>query len=243
MKDFFKKYFKDSVKVILLLFVLVLVSLALMAALYELDVFYYNGEATLNSDFFIKYSKNVFGIIGILLFQIIITIILSPIMNTSMAFTVLYQVIYINPIFSFMMAISGSILSGLAMYYTGKYGINSAIKGLIGEEKCTTVCKLVNKHGAIYFPLMILFPFFPDDTLVMIAGTIKMKFSWFIPSFVISKIAGIATIIFVLSEIPYHKFTSIWHYVLFICAFIMAAAILFYIAYKVNSRRILKNKD
>ena len=43
---------------------------------------------------------------------------------------------------------------------------------------------------------MMMFPIFPDDALVMIAGTLKMKLRWFIPSIVIGRGIGIAAIVF-----------------------------------------------
>ena len=57
---------------------------------------------------------------------------------------------------------------------------------------------------------------FPDDALVMIAGTLKMSLKWFIPSIVVCRGIGIATIIFGLGNIPFDQFTTPWHWIIFI---------------------------
>ncbi len=81
---------------------------------------------------------------------------------------------------------------------------------------------------------MMMFPIFPDDALVMIAGTIKMRLGWFIPSIVIGRGIGIATITFGLSLIPFDKFTSIWHWIAFIATCAVGILLVFTAAIKLN---------
>ena len=64
----------------------------------------------------------------------------------------------------------------------------------------------------------MLFPFFPDEALTMVAGTTRMKLSWFLPSIFVARGIGIAAIVFGLSIIPFDKFTSVWHWVIFVLA-------------------------
>ena len=79
-----------------------------------------------------------------------------------------------------------------------------------------------------------MFPIFPDDALVMMAGTLKMSLKWFIPSIVVGRGIGIATIIFGLSIVPFDKFTSVWHWIFFILACAVFIALVFYAAIKFN---------
>ena len=82
--------------------------------------------------------------------------------------------------------------------------------------------------------MMMMFPVFPDDALVMVAGTLKMSLKWFIPSIVIGRGIGVATIIFGLSIVPFEKFTSIWHWVGFIAACAIGIALVFFLANRFN---------
>ena len=81
---------------------------------------------------------------------------------------------------------------------------------------------------------MMLFPIFPDDALVMIAGTLKMSLKWFIPSIIIGRGIGVATIVFGLTSIPYDKFTTVWHWIGFILICAAAIFTVFFLAHKFN---------
>ena len=70
------------------------------------------------------------------------------------------------------------------MYILGRFGGYKLCVKLLGEEDCNKSLDLLETKSTIFFPLMMLFPVFPDDALVMIAGTIKMKLKWFIPSII-----------------------------------------------------------
>ena len=120
------------------------------------------------------------------------------------------------------------------MYVTGRIGGYAICKKLIGEEDCKKASTLLNDKGAVFFPLMMLFPIFPDDALTMIAGTLKMSLKWFIPSILIGRGIGIASIIFGLGNIPYDEFTTPWHWIAFVVAAITFVALVFYLAFRFN---------
>jgi uncharacterized membrane protein YdjX (TVP38/TMEM64 family) len=132
------------------------------------------------------------------------------------------------------------MLSSLMMYLIGRFGGYNLCKKLLGEEDCEKASDLLNNKGTIFFPIMMLFPMFPDDALVMVAGTLKMSLKWFIPSIVVGRGIGVATIIFGLSSIPFDKFTSPWHWVAFIGACAIGIGLVFLGAAKFN--KYLQNK-
>jgi uncharacterized membrane protein YdjX (TVP38/TMEM64 family) len=149
--------------------------------------------------------------------------------GAAMSFILLSQVIYPNPWAAFALSIASVILSSTVMYTVGRLGGYKLCTLILGKEDCDKSLELLRSKSTIYFPLMMMFPIFPDDALVMIAGTIKMKLKWFIPSIVIGRGIGICTIVFGLGNIPFDKFTAWWHWVLFIggCAAIVVAVLLF----------------
>jgi len=87
----------------------------------------------------------------------------------------------------------------------------------------------------------MLFPMFPDDALVMISGTMKMKLSWFFPSIILGRGVGIATIIFGFSIVPFEKFTEPWHWVVFIALCAVAVVGIFLGALKFN--KFMQNRE
>ena len=151
-----------------------------------------------------------------------------------MAFIILLQSLYERPIVAFIVTFSGVMLSSLMMYIIGRFGGYNLGKIIIGEEDCKKASNLLNSKGLIYFPMMMMFPVFPDDALVMVAGTLKMSLKWFVPSIVIGRGIGVATIVFGLSIVPFDKFTSAWHWVIFILACLLAIVAVFFLANKFN---------
>ena len=89
----------------------------------------------------------------------------------------------------------------------------------------------------------MMFPIFPDDALVMIAGTLRMSLKWFIPSIIIGRGIGISTIIFGFSFIPFDKFTTIWHWIIFVLLCAAAIVGIFFCATKLNKLMDKKRKN
>ena len=87
---------------------------------------------------------------------------------------------------------------------------------------------------------MMMFPVFPDDALVMVAGTLKMSLKWFVPSIVFGRGIGVFTIIFGLSIVPFDKFTTPWHWIGFILLCALFIATVFILAIKFN--KYMENK-
>jgi uncharacterized membrane protein YdjX (TVP38/TMEM64 family) len=127
------------------------------------------------------------------------------------------------------------------LYILGRFGGYALGKKFIGEEDCEKASKLLNNKGLIYFPMMMMFPVFPDDALVMVAGTLKMSLKWFIPSILIGRGIGVVTIVFGLSLFNFDSFEW-WHWVLFIlgCALVIFAV--FFCANRFDKYLEKKNK-
>ena len=120
------------------------------------------------------------------------------------------------------------------MYLLGKYGGYKLCEKILGEKDCKKASDLLNHKATIYFPIMMMFPIFPDDALVMLAGTFKMSLAWFIPSIVVGRSIGIATYTFGLRTIPFNRFTSPWHWVIFIVVCVVGVVGVFFGAHKIN---------
>jgi uncharacterized membrane protein YdjX (TVP38/TMEM64 family) len=75
----------------------------------------------------------------------------------------------------------------------------------------------------------------------MVAGTLKMSLKWFIPSIVIGRGIGVVTIIFGLSIVPFDKFTTVWHWVIFILLCALFIVGIFFCANKFNKYMEKKN--
>ena len=241
MKNFLKKYEK-IVKILLILLTFVLISVATTVVLSLFGIIYFEGgDMQINVELFDAFKTTWYGCILIILIQVVITSLLSFVPGASMAFIMLLQALYNNPILAFIVALSGVFLSSFMLYVIGRFGGYNLCKKLLGEKDCEKASDLLNNKGLIFFPVMMLFPMFPDDALTMVAGTLKMSLKWFIPSIVIARGIGVATIIFGLSFVPFDKFTTVWHWIAFILICAIGIALVFFLAAKLN--KYLANKN
>ena len=242
MKEFLSKHKKSIINVILLLIALIVISFVSMLILQAFGIMYYDEGIHLNEELFRSFTNSWYGWFIIIGMQVVITTLLCFIPGTSMAFILMVQAMFEKPWQAFLVAFIGVMLSSLIMYLTGRLGGYKICKKLMGEEDAKKASELMNKNGLVYFPIMMMFPIFPDDALVMIAGTLKMKLNWFIPSIVFGRGIGIATIVFGLAVIPYDKFTTPWHWIGFILICIIGLAIVFFAAHLFNKYLEKKRK-
>jgi uncharacterized membrane protein YdjX (TVP38/TMEM64 family) len=163
-----------------------------------------------------------------------LSMLLCVIPGASMAFILLSKTLYPVAWQAFLLSFASVMIASTVMYLVGRFGGYRLCVKFLGEEDCEKALGLLRDKGTVFFPLMMMFPIFPDDALVMIAGTLKMSLKWFIPSIVIGRGIGIATIVFGLAIVPFDKFTSIWHWILFILVCIILVALVLLAAIRFN---------
>ncbi len=241
MIEFFKKNKKLIVNIIILLLIFLLISLISLFVLWAFDIVYFDDGINMNIELFDRFKNSWYGSLIVLLVQVVLTTLLCFVPGFSMAFILLVQALFDSLWQSFFIAFTGVMLSSLIMYLTGRFGGYKLCKKILGEKDCERASTLLNNKGAVFFPLMMMFPMFPDDALVMVAGTLKMSLKWFIPSIVLGRGIGIVTIIFGLGTIPYDKFTTPWHWIIFISVCAVFVVTVFYLAYRFN--KYLENRN
>ena len=235
MKQFFVKNKKKILSGLFLIVIVATITVLSLLILQTFGIVYYEDGIKVNQELFNSFKNSWYGWLIIILIQIGVTTLLSFIPGTSMAFILVLQAMFDNPWEAFFLAFTGVMLSSFLMYVVGRYGGYTVCKKLLGEKECERASDLLNNKGTMYFPLMMLFPVFPDDALVMVAGTLKFSLKWFIPSIIIGRGIGIATIVFGLGNIPYDKFTSIWHWIIFVLVCAILIIFVFFLAYKLNN--------
>lgn len=196
-----------------------------------------------NPNLFESFKNSWYGWIIFILFQAVLTILLCIVPGVSMAFIILCSTIYTEPWQAFIISFLSVMVSSLIMYLLGRFGGYKLCVKLLGEEDCNKSLDLLETKSTIFFPLMMLFPVFPDDALVMIAGTIKMKLKWFIPSIIIGRGIGIATIVFGFSLIPFEEFTTLYDWIVFVTVCVVWMFVIFHFANKLNKKLESKNKE
>lgn len=233
-----------------MLAVVAVISLVSALILLSFGVIYFEDGVKLNIELFREFRDSWYGWCIIILVQVIFTTLLCFVPGLSMAFILMMQTLFSNPWQAFAIAFSGVILSSLIMYLAGRTGGYKMCEKVLGEKDCKKASELLNHRGTVFFPLMMLFPMFPDDALVMVAGTLRMSLKWFIPSIVVGRGIGVATIIFGTASVLSTGFDHAWQWVLYIGGWTLFIVAVFFGAYKFNKfldkRRIAaeeKQKD
>jgi uncharacterized membrane protein YdjX (TVP38/TMEM64 family) len=222
--------------------IFLLISLVSLLILLAFGVVCIDDGIQINVEMFERFRSSWYGNLIILGAQVVLTTLLCFVPGFSMAFIMLVQALYASVWQAFFIAFTGVMLSSLIMYLTGRFGGYRLCKKILGEKDCERASELLNNKGAVFFPLMMMFPMFPDDALVMVAGTLRMSLKWFIPSIVFGRGIGVLTIVFGLGTVPYDKFTTPWHWIGFIGVCTVFLVTVFYLAYRFNKYLEKRNK-
>lgn len=235
-----KRYKKAAVDILLMLAVIVAISVATLLLLVAFNIIQIDDGIYFSEEVFHSFRTSWYGWIIFSFIMTVLTVLLCVIPGASMAFIILTQAIYPVAWEAFLLSVIRVMFCSALMYCIGYFGGYKLCVKFLGDEDCEKALGLLRDKGTIYFPLMMMFPVFPDDALVMIAGTLKMSMKWFIPSIIIGRGVGIATIVFGLGSIPFEKFTTIWHWIAFIIICIVGITLVFFLAHKLN--KLLERK-
>ena len=229
-------------KLLSLVLILAAISVVAMLILFATNVLSYDDGFVFNSHILDRFTGKWYGFIVFILIQAGFSILLCAIPGAAAAFVMFSTVLYPNPWKAFLLSYSCVIVSSTILYIIGRMGGYRICEKMLGKEDCEKSLDLLRTRGTVYFPLMMLFPIFPDDALVMIAGTTKMKLSWFIPSIVICRGVGAATIIFGMEMVPFDSFTGFYDWLILITVCFFWIQQLFKIANKID-RYFVKKKQ
>ena len=226
---------KDIIlKLLALLAIVAVISGVTLVILFATNVLNYDDGFVFNEHIFDAFRGKWYGFIVFIIIQTLLSMLLCVIPGVAAAFVMFSTVLYPNPVMAFVLSYSCVIISSTTLYIIGRLGGYRICEKILGKEDCEKSLDLLRTRGTVYFPLMMLFPIFPDDALVMIAGTTKMKLSWFIPSIVLCRGVGAATIIFGMAIVPFDSFTSIYDWLVLITVCFFWVQQLFKLAGKVD---------
>ena len=241
MKNFFVRNKKALIYLALMLAFIVTLSIVSVFVLRAIGIIYVDGEEiTFNVDLFDDFKSSWYGWIIFILLQTVLSMLLCIVPGASMAFIMLSKSLYSVPWQAFLLSFVSVMIASMVMYSVGRFGGYKICAFLLGEEDCEKSLGLLRNKGTVFFPLMMMFPIFPDDALVMIAGTTKMSLKWFIPSIVFGRGIGIATIVFGISLTKY--LTTPWLKVLFVAGIVLFVFLVFYFANKF-SKYLARKKE
>ena len=171
---------------------------------------------------------------GIIIF-LILTVLQVVLLPIPAAVTILIGVAIYGPFWAFVLSLVGTYIGSVICFWLGKSFGSKLVTWMIGKENSEKYANMLNKKGKWIFVLMLLFPFFPDDTLCLVAGTTKMSWKFFLLSVILARPLTIAfTSFFGSGEIiPF----SGWGIPVWIGIFVLSMVLVF-VANKVKGKLI-----
>ena len=233
-KNFFSKNRVVLLHALWLVLGVIGISVLSLLGLMLFDVVYFDDGLQFNSALFLSFKDAWYGWAVFVVLQTVLSMLLCAIPGAAMALTLLSMTIYTEPWQAFVISFIAAMIASHALYGIGRFGGYKLCVKFLGGKDCERALTLLRNKGTVYFPLLMAFPTFPDEALTMVAGTMKMSLRWFVPSIVFGRGIGIVAITFGLSAVPFEKFTSIFHWIVFI---LLCAAFMFAVlwgAHKIN---------
>ena len=165
-------------------------------------------------------STGFFGYIIFILLNIIITTLMTFVPGMTFTFTLLAVQLFGT--------LPGFIVSAIACF------LSSLVKFIIGD-------KLGEPFITVLVPVMLAFPFFPDDAICMISGMTKMKFWYFAIVAAITRTIGVGVTAFLGGDIIDYSSFSILDWFLFINIIIIDVVLIWKLSTIIEN--LIKKKD
>lgn len=127
-------------------------------------------------------------------------------------------VLIFGPFITFVLSYLAITFGSLVAFLIGKKLGGKIIVWVAGKMTYIKLQQRIRQGKFLYF-LMMLFPFFPDDLLCLVAGANKMDTKFFISTILITKLVGLASICFLGNSFIF-SFKSPFWIVFFVLFFI-----------------------
>jgi len=100
--------------------------------------------------------------------------------NTTLFITVGALVFEDNFWIVLLLCVVGVWLSGIALFWIGRFGGRKVLCWLFPKEKLDKYLDMLTRKGSFVLPGLFLIPFMPNDLMCMLCGTSKLKFWQFL---------------------------------------------------------------
>ncbi len=173
---------------------------------------------------------------------IVLFLVLSPIINlipgiSSMFFITLANLLFNNRTWigmgiAFSLCAASITLTSSLMFLIGRIGGKRIVEWILGREASENTMKLLTTGGKAALPAFYLLPFFPDDSLALIAGMTNMSFLYnFFCTLIFRNIGALVICIFGTNIIDFSLLTW-WMWLSAILAFLLVALFFAFLSYK-----------
>ncbi len=116
---------------------------------------------------------------------------------------------------TFLICSASVILTSSLMFIIGKLGGKKIVDWIVGRKASEKSLKMLTAGGKAALPMMYLLPFFPDDTLSLVAGMTEMSFLYNFICTMIFRNIGVLVICILGTDFLDYKNFSWWMWLVF----------------------------
>lgn len=160
-------------------------------------------------------ESGVFGYVIYTMLNIVITTLMTFVPGMTFTFTLLATQLF-GTLNGFIIATFSCFLSSLVKFFIGDKLGEPVIDWLVGKETRIKAQNLVSDRATVLVPVMLAFPFFPDDAICMISGMTKMKYWYFAIVALLCRTIGVGVTAFLGSNILNYASFTLLDWILFI---------------------------
>lgn len=187
-----------------------------------------------------------FGYIIFIVINIIVTTLMTFVPGMTFTFTLIATGLF-GTLNGFLVSAIACFLSSLVKFIIGDKLGEPFIDWLVGKPARLKAQELVSTRATVLVPVMLAFPFFPDDAICMISGMTKMKFWYFAIVAAITRTIGVGVTSFLGGDILNYASFSILDWFLFINIIIIDIVLVWKLSTKVeeivNKRKQRKDQE
>lgn len=167
------------------------------------------------------------GYVLFILIQVLTNVLLFIIPGQTLQFIALGLALY-SPLETFFLVLIGMIIASFINFMIGRVLGKNFVMKIIGEA---TYLKYQSKLAAkayIYYPIMMVLPFFPDDELTLLVGLTKMNLFYFLIVTTLTRAIGVAIFTFIPGQLNFNNLGTT-EFILLGLAFLHIVTMLFYL--------------
>ena len=174
-----------------------------------------------------------FGYILFVLINIVVTTLMTFVPGMTFTFTLLATQLF-GALNGFLVSAVACFLSSMVKFFIGDKLGEPFVDWLIGKDARIKAQDLVSGRATVLVPVMLAFPFFPDDAICMVAGMTKMKYWYFAIVAAICRTIGVGVTSFLGGNILDYSTFSILDWFLFINIILIDVVLIWKLSTKVE---------
>ena len=178
-------------------------------------------------------SAGFFGYILFILINIVVTTLMTFVPGMTFTFTLIATQLF-GTFAGFIVSAIACFLSSLVKFFIGDKLGEPFVDWLIGKDARLKAQDLVSARATVLVPVMLAFPFFPDDAICMVAGMTKMKYWYFAIVALICRTIGVGVTAFLGGNILDYSSFSLLDWFLFINIILVDVVLIWKLSIKVE---------